>query len=93
MEGVRGSSPLISTKPFFYILRSLRTGRFYVGSTSRIIERFDEHNRGQTDSTRPGVPWELVYGETHDTLAHARAREREVKGWKSAAMIKRLIAQ
>ena len=64
-----------------YVLRSLRNGRYYTGFTSRSVEeRLREHNRGFPKgwSSRNG-PFELVYRETFDTAADARARERFLK--------------
>ena len=75
----------------FYVLRSLKTGRFYVGATSRLRERLDEYNRRQAKSTRSGVPWEVVYTEVAETIQEAKAREQQVKSWKSAVAIRELI--
>ncbi|AFN75052.1 hypothetical protein MROS_1819 [Melioribacter roseus P3M-2] len=42
---------------FTYIIFSPSKNRFYVGSTNDIQRRLNEHNSGQTKSTRPGKPW------------------------------------
>ena len=77
---------------FLYILQSLSTQRFYIGSTTDPHRRLDEHERGQTPSTRKRGPWRLVYLEELPTLSAARRRERELKAWKSHKAIANLIA-
>ena len=98
MEEVRGSSPLFSTNFFFgkvvyvYILKSDKTGRYYVGVSERPDVRLQEHNRGQTTSTRGKGPWTKVWQEEHPDLTSAMARELEIKSWKSRKKIEELLA-
>lgn len=44
-----------------YILRSLKTSLFYVGTTENMKLRLQQHNSGQVTSTSSGVPYELVW--------------------------------
>jgi predicted GIY-YIG superfamily endonuclease len=76
---------------FVYILESLTTGRFYVGSTNDFDRRLEEHQRGHTPSTRGRGPWKLAYRESFPSLREARRRELEIKRWKSAKLIRQLI--
>ena len=76
---------------FLYILQSLSTQRFYIGSTTDPKRRLAEHKRGQTPSTRNRGPWRIVYLEKFATLSEARRRERELKAWKSHTAIANLI--
>ncbi|MBI2036215.1 GIY-YIG nuclease family protein [Candidatus Microgenomates bacterium] len=48
-----------------YLLKSLaRPEKSYVGRTIKpIAERLKEHNSGQARSTKPYMPWKLVYYE------------------------------
>ncbi|RMG68169.1 MAG: GIY-YIG nuclease family protein [Calditrichaeota bacterium] len=62
-----------------YILRSLRTGRYYCGHTQDLFRRFLEHGRGKSRSTRSGVPWALVWWEYHRSRSEAVRREQEIK--------------
>lgn len=65
-------------------LRSRVTGRRYVGSCGDLDRRLYEHNAGQCASTRNGVPWRLLHGESFSTrleaaeraLLHNRPRQR-----------------
>jgi putative endonuclease len=72
---------------YLYVLRSVGTGRFYVGSAEDVEVRLSEHNRGKVDSTKAYRPWEVVYREEHATRSGAMAREREIKGKKSRRWI------
>jgi putative endonuclease len=62
-----------------YILRSLKTHRYYTGSTQDLSNRLREHNFGKTASTRNGAPWELIWSEGHPSRAEAEHREKEIK--------------
>ena len=79
--------------PCVYILQSLATGKYYVGSTNDLERRLSEHQRCHSPYTRGRGPWELVYHESHADLQAARKREREIKGWKSHARIDEWIAR
>ena len=75
-----------------YILRNKSTGRHYIGSTNDIDRRMEEHNRGQTKSTRQKGYWELIYREEFDTVLEAKQRERQIKSYKGGNGFKKLIA-
>ncbi|MGO8747367.1 MAG: GIY-YIG nuclease family protein [Thermoguttaceae bacterium] len=66
-------------------------GRFYIGQTDDLSTRLHSHNR--TDKTlgkftRKSGPWELLWSEAQPTRALAMARERQIKGMKSARWIR-----
>jgi putative endonuclease len=62
-----------------------------VGFTHNIETRLEKHNLGSTPSTRPGIPWELVYQEEFNEKGMAIKRENEIKSQKSRQYIERLI--
>jgi putative endonuclease len=62
-----------------YVLRSLKNGRLYTGSTNNLARRLAEHARGQTRYTRQAGPFELVHEERYPTEPEARRRERYLK--------------
>jgi putative endonuclease len=66
-----------------YILYSQTFDRFYIGSTDNLARRLQDHNAGNTPSTRPFRPWKIIYSESFSTLQEARSRERHIKSWKS----------
>ena len=63
---------------YVYVLRSER-GETYVGWSSDLRRRLEEHNAGQNASTR-GRLWEVLYYEAYRSERLARDRERVLKG-------------
>jgi putative endonuclease len=70
-----------------YILSSL-SRRLYVGSTSNLVRRVQQHRtkhfRGHTAMYRIE---RLVHYESAPDVSSARARERQLKGWTRARKI------
>lgn len=46
---------------YFYILRSLKNRKFYLGQTNNLKERINSHNSGESKATKPNIPYELIY--------------------------------
>ncbi|MBI2438090.1 MAG: GIY-YIG nuclease family protein [Lentisphaerae bacterium] len=78
---------------FVYILQSLSSGQYYIGSTDHLVRRFRQHQTGISLATRGRGPWWLPYYEIYHTRAEAVRRERELKGKKNANSIHRIIQQ
>ena len=74
-----------------YVIRSLKNGRYYVGSSMDVEERLRQHNAGMTKSTRAWRPWHLVYKEDHDTLSGARKRESQIKSWRNVSYMEEVL--
>jgi len=71
-------------KPTVYILLC-DNGQFYVGSTTNLELRLEEHERGEgSDFTKGHHPFKLVYTETYDTPREAHLRERQLHKWSHA---------
>ena len=66
-------------KAYVYLLRSSSTGRFYVGWTTDIKRRLEEHNMGKSQYTRSRGPWKLIGYETYLNSESAKERERKLK--------------
>ena len=78
--------------PFVYILKCA-DGSFYVGKTSDLRVRLDEHQSGVgANFTALRRPVEMVYAEEHPTPTRAERRELQLKRW-SRAKKEALIAQ
>jgi len=75
-----------------YILQNSLTRRFYIGSTNNLLRRSEEHNRGQTKSTRQKGNWILIYKEEYKTNIEAKKREKVIKSYKGGNAFKKLIA-
>jgi predicted GIY-YIG superfamily endonuclease len=66
-------------------------GRLYVGHTNHLENRVVSHNRTDKMSgkfTRKNGPWSLVWSEEHPDRSGAMRRERQIKNWKSARLIR-----
>jgi putative endonuclease len=78
--------------PFIvYILFSKSADRYYTGYCSDLSKRLQKHNSGSNSSTRPYIPWELVYYEEYTDKTTAIRRENEIKRMKSRKYIEKLI--
>ncbi len=64
---------------FTYILQSEKTNRFYTGHTQNITQRLEEHNKGETKSTRSGIPWRMIWFTEVPTRSEAMALEMKIK--------------
>jgi len=75
-----------------YILRSSSANKFYIGYTTEPIEeRIRKHNSNHDGFTGKYHDWVLAYSEEFNSIELAYARERQVKGWKSASRVRELI--
>jgi putative endonuclease len=81
------------TTAHVYILASWMHGTLYVGVTTRLSARIEQHRTGATGgfTAKYGVH-RLVHVEPFDDLETARHRERSLKRWKRAWKV-RLIEQ
>ena len=75
---------------YVYIIKSQVDQSYYKGSSLNPLVRLEQHNRGETQSTRTGCPWELVYLEKHSTKRDALIREKALKKW-SRVQLEKLI--
>ncbi len=64
---------------FVYLLRSMKDGKFYLGWTTDLKRRLEEHNAGLTRSTKSRRPFELIHYEAHLSPELAKKRERTLK--------------
>ena len=62
-----------------YFLYSKKWKRFYVGISNDIEDRLKRHNKGESLSTKGGVPWELVYIITCEDKSVAMLLETNIK--------------
>jgi putative endonuclease len=76
---------------FVYVLRSASSGRLYKGFCSDLEKRLSEHNSGKTKSTRPFIPWEIVYFERIESIKDAIKREKFLKTSAGRRYLKKVI--
>jgi len=60
---------------FLYILKSLKDNKLYIGATNNIQTRINQHNKGQSKSTKYRRPLILVYSEQYISKSEAMKRE------------------
>jgi predicted GIY-YIG superfamily endonuclease len=78
---------------YTYILLSSKSHIFYFGSAKDVKERFKLHNEGKVKSTKPGLPWKLVWYGGFETEKQARDFELYLKsGSGKAFAYKRLVS-
>jgi len=64
---------------YAYILKSLKDGGYYYGSTNDLKERLRNHNSGKVRYTKGHKPYVLHYKESFNTRREAMAREKFFK--------------
>lgn len=65
---------------YVYVLESLKDeGRLYIGSTNDLKKRVEQHNRAINFSTKPYIPWRLIFYEAYLNKQDALRRERYLK--------------
>ncbi len=74
-----------------YILKSLRDGRYYIGSTVDFDARFKHHKGGYTHSTRRFGELLVVFRQQYPTIAEARKIERWLKKLKRKDYLDKII--
>ncbi len=70
---------------YCYILRSLKNGKLYIGSSKDLKGRLQSHNKGENKATKPNIPYELVFYSGFKSKQDAINNEQYFKttaGWK-----------
>jgi len=71
--------------PCVYLLASHRNGTLYVGETSNLLQRLQQHREGRLGGfTRGHGVHRLVWFEQHATMEHAILREKRIRKWNRA---------
>ena len=72
-------------QPAVYIMASQKLGTLYIGVTSNVRQRVDQHKAGAYDGfTRQYRIHMLVHLELFVSMKEAIAREKRLKEWKRA---------
>ncbi len=75
-------------KYFVYVLRSENFERNYVGFTRNVTKRLKQPNLGRTISTKPYLPWQLLFVEEFEDKLDALVREKFLKTGQGRVYIK-----
>jgi putative endonuclease len=62
-----------------YILESLKDKQRYVGYTTNLVRRLEEHKKGLSFATKPRLPMKLIYFEACVNKEDAQRREFYLK--------------
>jgi len=67
---------------YVYILTNKRRGVLYIGVTSHIVRRYDQHTQGVEEKfSKRYRLHRLVYVEVFDRIDEAIVREKQLKNW------------
>jgi putative endonuclease len=76
-----------------YILLSLKDDNFYVGYTTDLSRRLDEHFQGRNTSTASRRPFVLVQSEYYLAKADAERREHYLKTAKGRRTLRLMLTE
>jgi len=76
---------------FVYILKSKKTGAYYLGSSKDVGRRLKQHNAGLTRSTKKYLPWEVIFVKKYEEISQARKMEYKLKKMKSRIILEKII--
>ena len=76
---------------YTYALLSEKNGKFYVGFTKDLKLRFEEHKKGQVESTRDRRPLRLIYYEACLNQGDATKRERYLKTYHGKMFLRKRL--
>lgn len=74
-----------------YVLRSLKNGNLYIGYTTDLARRIQEHNTGKSAATRPYAPWEIIFYEAYIDMKDAKRREMYLKTSKGKSTLRMML--
>ncbi len=78
---------------YVYVLQSLKDGNFYIGYSSDLRRRLQEHKSGGSMSTKKRLPFKLVYYEAHTKGEDAKRREQYFKTDKGKSTLKQMLRE
>jgi putative endonuclease len=64
---------------YVYVLRSLTDDGFYIGYSTNLRKRFEQHSQGNSFATSYRGPWKLIYYEAYLEQSDALGREKYLK--------------
>ena len=74
-----------------YILQSQKDSGFYIGCTTNLPQRLQQHNSGKTLSLKNRRPLHIVYEEKFSDSKLAYQREKQIKSYKGGIAFRNLL--
>ncbi|MEK7195104.1 MAG: GIY-YIG nuclease family protein [Patescibacteria group bacterium] len=78
---------------YVYTLESRKNNNLYVGYTGDLRKRLEYHNSGRNVSTKPYLPWKVIFYEAYLNENDARRREKYLKTSQGARLLKRMLKE
>ena len=75
---------------YVYAISSISRNYIYVGLTDSVERRFSEHNSGRNTTTKPYLPFKLIFTEEFTTRIEARIAEKYYKSGVGKEKLKRI---
>jgi putative endonuclease len=72
---------------YTYVLQSQKDSKLYYGYTKDLTQRFEEHSKGQVESTKYRLPMKLIYYEACCNREDALKREKYFKSYRGRQFI------
>lgn len=76
---------------YVYILKSIKNGNFYIGYSTNLKKRFKQHNKGESQATKPFIPYKLIFYEAFLNEKDAKNREEYLKSGYGRKTIKKML--
>ncbi len=76
---------------YVYAIKSKLRNYIYVGLTADVERRVQQHNLGYERTTKPYVPFEIIYTEVFTTRQEARSREKYLKTTSGKRFLRTLL--
>ena len=76
---------------YTYVLQSEKDGKFYVGFSKNLKQRFEQHNKGYVESTKDRRPFTLIYYEACVDSMDATNREKYFKTYHGKMFLRRRL--
>lgn len=77
---------------YVYVLKSLsKIDQLYVGYTTDLEARLERHNSGLVQSTKPYLPWEMIFYEAYKSTKDAKRREEYFKTTKGRKWLRLML--
>lgn len=76
---------------YTYVLQSAKDDNLYVGYTKDLKQRFEQHKKGNVESTSNRTPLKLIYYEACLNRGDATKREKYLKSYHGRMFIKKRL--
>ncbi len=64
---------------YIYLIKSRKDKKLYIGLTTQLNKRLQQHNEGVSQSTKLRRPFDIVYYEAYRSSQDAHKREKNLK--------------